>query len=189
MSVQDDNWIFAYGSLLWNPGFEIKESAIGRLEGYARSFCLRSVEHRGTCEVPGLVLGLDPDPQAYVTGMALRVADQIWDQTIAEVRARELVTDAYCETLVPVALRDGRHIRAISFVMRKDHPQYAGGLDLDEQAMIISRAHGGRGPNWEYLLNTASHLRDLGVEDVELSDLAHRVRRILGQDQDHAAGF
>ena len=60
-----------------------------------------------------------------------------------------------------------------------DHDQYCGGLDLEEQAQIIARAHGGRGPNRDYLWSTAEHLDVLGIADPELSRIAQAVRRIV----------
>jgi glutathione-specific gamma-glutamylcyclotransferase len=56
--------------------------------------------------------------------------------------------------------------------------QYVGGLSLEDQACIIARAHGGKGPNRDYLYNTAQHLAELGIEDEELSWLAREVRAI-----------
>ena len=55
-------WVFGYGSLMWNPGFAYDERAIATLPGYARSFCMRSIHHRGTEADPGLVLALDEHP-------------------------------------------------------------------------------------------------------------------------------
>ena len=52
-------WVFGYGSLLWNPGFEPIEKMRADLPGYRRSFCMLSIHHRGTPEDPGLVLALD----------------------------------------------------------------------------------------------------------------------------------
>ena len=52
-------WVFGYGSLLWNPGFEPIEQMRADLPGYRRSFCMLSIHHRGTPEDPGLVLALD----------------------------------------------------------------------------------------------------------------------------------
>lgn len=52
-------WVFGYGSLVWNPGFEAQDRVIASLPDYHRSFCMRSIHHRGTDETPGLVLALD----------------------------------------------------------------------------------------------------------------------------------
>lgn len=172
------HWLFAYGSLMWNPGFEVAELAVARLEGWHRSFCLRSIQHRGTPELPGLVLGLDDAPGAVCAGLALRVAPDRWPEVLAEVRRRELVTDAYREAELPVSLADGRVVNALCYVMRRDHWQYAGALPPEEQARVIASARGGRGANAEYLFNTASHLSELGLADPEMDALARRVRAL-----------
>lgn len=174
-----DLWVFGYGSLLWNPGFAHVETVLASLEGYHRSFCMRSIHHRGSVAEPGLVLALDALEGAQCRGIAFRVAPWAHDETLETLRARELISSAYFETTLPVRLVDGREIEAVSYVIDPDHEQYCGGLPLDEQAEIIARATGGRGPNREYLLNTADHLEELGIEDAELSWLA-RVVRAMG---------
>jgi len=35
-----DLWVFAYGSLIWDPGFEFAEARPALLRGYHRAFCL-----------------------------------------------------------------------------------------------------------------------------------------------------
>src|SRR5205085_9750411 len=52
-------WVFAYGSLLWNPLFPFAEARRARLHGFHRRFCLWSLASRGRPDAPGLVLGLD----------------------------------------------------------------------------------------------------------------------------------
>jgi len=173
-------WVFGYGSLLWKPGFEVAESALAVLPDYHRSFCMRSVHHRGTDVAPGLVLALDAYAGAQCHGQALRVATGREDETLAYLRERELVSSAYFETRLAVDLRDGRQVEAVTFVIDPDHVQYCGSLPLEEQARIIARATGGMGPNAEYLFNTAAHLRDLGIDDVDLDWLDGRVRGMLG---------
>lgn len=171
-------WVFGYGSLIWDPGFTPTETVPAHLAGFARSFCLRSIEHRGTQEAPGLVLGLDEDPMAACRGVALRIASQDHDQVLAYLRARELVTEAYREEILPLTLEDGRNVMALAYVMRRDHWQYAGGLPDDEQIRIIAQAHGGRGPNADYLHNTASHLAQIGMADDNLDRLSQAVRAL-----------
>ena len=171
-------WVFGYGSLLWNPGFEIAESVIGTLPGFARSFCMRSIHHRGTEDAPGLVLALDRQADHACTGMALRVAPGQEAQTLAYLRERELISSAYVERTLDVTLADGRVVAALVYVVDETHVQYCGGLPLEEQAQIIAHAVGGRGPNTEYLWNTAEHLAEIGLHDADLDWLSQRVRTL-----------
>jgi cation transport protein ChaC len=171
-------WVFGYGSLLWNPGFEVAESVIGDLPGYGRSFCMRSIHHRGTIEDPGLVLALDEQPQARCSGMALRVATGKEVETLAYLRERELISSAYVERELTVRLTDGREVIAVVYVIDEAHDQYCGDLPLEEQAQIIAKAVGGRGPNTEYLYNTAAHLEQVGLHDADLAWLHARVKEL-----------
>ena len=173
-------WVFGYGSLMWNPGFPHEDRLIATLPGYHRSFCMRSIHHRGTPEAPGLVLALDPSARAECRGLAFRVPDAERDATLAYLRERELISSAYLERVLDIHLSDGRRIMAVSYVVDTGHVQYCGGLPLEEQAQIIARAVGGRGPNTEYLHNTVAHLAELGIEDADLAWLDARVRTIRG---------
>jgi cation transport protein ChaC len=171
-------WVFGYGSLLWNPGFEVAETAIGTLPDYARSFCMRSIHHRGTVAEPGLVLALDEQVGEACEGVALRVSAGHEAKTLAYLRERELISSAYLEKNISVRLLDGRAVTALVYVIDEAHEQYCGGLPLEDQAQIIARAVGDRGPNTEYLYNTADHLRTVGLHDPALDWLAARVREI-----------
>lgn len=171
-------WVFAYGSLVWNPGFEARERVLAILPGYHRSFCMRSVHHRGTHENPGLVLALDAMEGARCRGVALAVAEHEEDAVLAYLRERELISSAYLEKRLGLHLHDGRQVEAVTYVVDPDHVQYCGGLDLEEQARIIAQAVGGRGPNTEYLYNTTAHLAELGITDRELDWLVRRVRQL-----------
>ncbi|MDC0738861.1 gamma-glutamylcyclotransferase [Cognatishimia sp. SS12] len=170
-------WVFGYGSLLWNPGFEVAEQAVATLHGWHRSFCMSSIHHRGTEAHPGLVLALDAAAQGQCHGLALRVAPGTEEAALKELRARELVSSAYLEKTLPVALADGRDVTAVTYVIDRDHVQYVN-LSLEEQAQVIATAVGGRGPNTDYLHNTARHLAELGIQDAELDWLSQRVEKL-----------
>jgi glutathione-specific gamma-glutamylcyclotransferase len=172
-------WVFGYGSLLWDPGFEVAQSAVATLGGYGRSFCMRSIHHRGTDADPGLVLALDRANGASCRGLALAVAPGQEAQTLAGLRERELISSAYLEKHLDVTLDSGETLRAVTYVIDADHVQYCGGLTLEQQARIIARAVGGRGPNSQYLFNTADHLAEIGLSDPDLEWLSRRVRALL----------
>ena len=176
--MQDGLWVFGYGSLIWNPGFAFAEHRIGRLDGWRRSFCMSSIHYRGTPEQPGLVLALDRAAGEACQGVAFRVAPGAEAETLAYLRERELVSSAYLEERLPVTLDDGRAVEALTYVIDPDHCQYVGGLSLDDQARVIATAHGGNGPNCDYLFSTTAHLDTLGIADADLSWLVARVRAI-----------
>lgn len=178
--MQDSLWVFGYGSLIWHPGFPVAERRIARLTGWHRSFCMRSIHHRGTVEHPGLVLALDRAENANCNGVAFRVEPGAEAETLATLRERELVSSAYLETHLDVTFADGGNVRALAYVIDPDHVQYCGGLPLEEQAQIILSATGGRGPNRDYLFSTVDHLHELGIADPDLDWLAARVRALQG---------
>lgn len=166
----DEFWVFGYGSLMWNPGFAYEQRIEARANGYRRSLCVRSFVHRGTPENPGLVLGLDRGGSCR--GIAFRVADAVRDEVIAYLRERELVTNVYLERQLPVTLKDGRRVPALTYVVDRQHRQYAGALDVREAAAVVSQASGKSGPNHLYVANTLAHMQEMGIRDQWLEQVS-----------------
>ncbi|WP_183902646.1 MULTISPECIES: gamma-glutamylcyclotransferase [Rhizobium] len=172
----DEFWVFGYGSLMWNPGFAFVERSQALVHGYRRSLCVRSWVHRGTQQNPGLVLGLDRGGSCR--GMAFRVAAEDWDEVIAYLRARELVTNVYLERQVPLQLKGGRGVRGVAYVVDRAHTQYAGSLDTVDAARIVHQAQGKSGPNDAYVFNTLTHLKEMGIRDHWLEGVVDEVERL-----------
>jgi glutathione-specific gamma-glutamylcyclotransferase len=170
-----ENWVFGYGSLMWRPGFAFAEQRRARLRGLHRRLCVYSHVHRGTPEHPGLVMGLDRG--GACRGIAYRIAPADWPETLAYLRAREQVTNVYLEVSRRVQLldEDAREVTAVAYAVDRKHAQYAGKLDIDDLLGFIAQGHGISGPCTDYVLSTARHLHDLGVEDRLLQALAHRL--------------
>lgn len=176
--VENGFWVFGYGSLIWQPEFTYAKKHLARLDGYARSFCMWSIHHRGTHDDPGLVLALDEHPGADCEGVAFFVGPDHAPAAIEDLRARELISSAYLEVVRPVVLDTGEQVDALCYVIDTDHVQYCGGLPLENQAQIIARAVGGRGPNTEYLFNTCHGINALGIIDDDLAFLHKRVAEL-----------
>ena len=175
-----DLWVFGYGSLMWRPGFAFEEAFIAELSGYHRSLCVYSHVHRGCPDKPGLVLGLDDG--GHCMGMVFRVVSGARQDVLDYLREREQTTMVYLECNLPVRLLDGsragEQIEAVTYVADHAHKQYAGKLPLAEQARIVQGSHGQSGPNIEYVINTADHLRELEIEDADLFALTDRLRSV-----------
>lgn len=165
-----DLWVFGYGSLMWRPGFPFVESGPGRLRGYHRSLCVLSHVHRGTPERPGLVLGLDRGGSCR--GMAFRVAAADAAATLAYLREREQVTAVYVERVLGVTLDDGRRIEAVTYLVDRRHPQYAGRLPEAELVRLVRQGLGRSGANPDYVRHTHDQLVAMGIPDPMLARLA-----------------
>lgn len=171
-----DLWVFGYGSLMWRPGFQYEEALLAKLHGAHRSLCVLSHTHRGTKERPGLVLGLDQGGSCK--GIAFRVAEENGESVIDYLRKRELDSTVYLERERPVRLGvgDRARIRATLYVVDRTHRQYTGGISRSEALEIVRRSRGNSGPNRDYVINTANHLAELGIDDLFLQWLANRLR-------------
>lgn len=177
-----DLWIFGYGSLMWRPDFPFVERRAARLTGHHRCFCIVSTHHRGSPQRPGLVLGLDRGGACQ--GVAYRVAPEDAARVLQYLRARELVNGVYREALLPLMLLDKNDIseeasphgeresvQAITYIVERCHPSYAGAPTLSRQAFMIRSARGLSGHNLDYLVNTVRHLQAVGIRERVLERL------------------
>jgi glutathione-specific gamma-glutamylcyclotransferase len=166
-------WIFAYGSLMWDPGFPHVQWAPALVYGYHRALCISSNRWRGTPERPGLVLGLDRG--GACRGIAFRVVASDVPTTLDALWAREMRRRIYRPRLLRARLPD-RDVKALAFIADPTHGEYAGHLSVEETAVRVADCCGARGPNLEYLVRTIAHLTELGVRD-------HYLQRVLAAAQ------
>lgn len=178
MTTPQDLWVFGYGSLMWNPGFDFAEQQPAWLMGWHRAFCLYSLHYRGTPAKPGLVLGLDSGGSCR--GVAFRVPGPQAELAVEYLNERELIGYAYEARTLTIALDDGREVPAYSFVADRSHRHYAGDLRLEQAAAIIMDAQGATGLNRDYLINTVRRLEADGFVDRELHALLIEIERQTG---------
>ena len=160
---------------MWRPDFAFVHVRQARIFGFHRSLCVYSHVHRGTPENPGLVLGLDRG--GACRGMAYRVANENWNQTVDYLRRREQATSVYLETGLEMIFDDGQRRRGLAYVIDRAHQQYAGRLDHATMLRLVRQSAGQSGPNPDYVLNTNKQLKEMGIMDKYLSELAQALER------------
>lgn len=168
-----DFWVFAYGSLIWQPGFDFAEVGKATLCGWHRAMCILSTHYRGCAERPGLVLGLDHGGRCR--GLAYRIAPENAEAVRTYLHEREMIGGVYIPKFIRLRLQDGRDVEGYVFVARRDHPQYAGHLSHERAARLIRQGRGCTGSSRDYLASTVAHLDRLGLHDRALRRLLELV--------------
>lgn len=155
------DWVFGYGSLIWNPGFEFRSAHLARLHGYHRQFCIRSARYRGTAQDPGVVLGLAQGGSC--TGMVFELLPQSREAALRMLFDREMPGSFYVPRMLPVYTVDSKRPRlALAFVANTRSPAF---VKLPESEILrrLRVCAGERGPNSEYALRTHESLQAHGV--------------------------
>lgn len=174
-----DVWIFAYGSLIWNPEFDYVEERLSTLSGWRRSFCLGWVRiYRGTPERPGIMLALEGGGSCR--GVSFRLPVENVRDNLERVVRREhpIQWDRLHMKWANVRTEDGP-IRALVVVTDKFHPGYLPGLTEEVIVESIATAAGERGSMAEYLRSTVEHLEGRGIHDQYLWKLQKLVAQRL----------
>ena len=176
LAETDSVWVFAYGSLMWRPGFTYAERSKATLAGYRRRFSVWTVLARGTPAAPGLALALE-EGDGVCHGVAYRLGPGERKAGLETLWLREMLTSVYRPRWVEVSV--GRLATpAIVFVVNKTDEQYAGDLPKAEQASLIAAAHGRLGSCRDYLADTVAELSPHGIEEPELAMLLREVDAI-----------
>jgi cation transport protein ChaC len=181
---EGDIWLFAYGSLMWNSLLDLLETRPATLEGYHRSYCLKTIAGRGNVRLPGRMLSIEPGGETV--GLALRIDPENFEEELRLVWFREMPTGAYRPTWLRLKLQNGEEVPAIVFVAVPTHPFYESDASVDKVAPIVSAAAGPLGTSAEYLFKLEQTLAKYGMTDAYVDALAHRVKRI-GQVPDDPA--
>ena len=177
----DEVWIFAYGSLIWNPAIHFAEREKVLVDGFHRSFCFWTVLGRGCEENPGLMMGLEPGGSS--NGLAYRIDADDLDTELDILFRRELMSYVYKPTWVDATLAESpdKTIKVLAFVVDPEHERFCGELDEPTLVRHIATASGPLGRNCDYLFQLTEHLRELGFTDGPLLELEARVRSYQNQ--------
>ncbi len=178
--LSQDLWVFAYGSLIWDPAVQVDEYRYGTLMGWQRRFCMLLEGGRGTYEKPGLMAALDEGGHCH--GVVFRIAATLVDEETRFMWRREMFAGAYCPVFMEVDTPQGP-VDALAFVMDRANSRYRPDVSPEDAARMIAAAEGRLGPNFDYLDSLVRHLDELEIEDAEMRALhsrASKYRMIVG---------
>jgi len=166
-------WVFAFGSLIWNPAFHFVERRTARIHGFHRRFCLWARAGRGSPERPGLMLSLQSGGSC--SGVAYRLARGAVVTELDVLWRREMSTMAYRPVWTIARTPKGPE-PAIAFSANRDHERYVPGLGDGAVARYLATGAGPMGRCCDYLFDTVAHLHQLGIRDRGLEALEAKVR-------------
>ncbi|KAJ4817829.1 Gamma-glutamylcyclotransferase [Rhynchospora pubera] len=179
-------WVFGYGSLVWNPGFDFDERIIGFIKDYKRVFDVACIDHRGTPENPARTLNLEAEKGAVCWGAAFCVSGG----AEKEAEAMKYLERRECEYDRKISVSFYKEgdcvIPALTGVLvfvstpdRNINKYYLGPAPLDQMARQIATAKGPCGNNREYLFSLERALFEIGHEDDYVIQLANEARKVL----------
>jgi glutathione-specific gamma-glutamylcyclotransferase len=169
-------WVFAFGSLIWNPAFHFDERRIARVHGYHRRFCLWARAGRGSPEFPGLMLSLESGGSC--TGVAYRLPADAAATELDVLWRREMFTLAYRPVWTTARTPQGT-VPVIAFSANRLHERYAPDLDDEAVVRLLASGTGPLGRCCDYLFDTVEHLRQLGIRDRRMEAFEAKVRAAI----------
>ena len=170
-------WIFAYGSLMWNPQFNYDARHVAMIRGYHRAFRVWSRMNRGTPENPGLVLTLERGGSCR--GLVYRIAADRVQEEMGRIWKREMTYGSYVPKWLRCQVGD-EMISALAFTVNRNCTGYTGEISQEVMVHAMAHARGQYGAAHEYLFNTITTLREHGIRDARVEHLANLVKVKLG---------
>lgn len=179
----DDLWVFAYGSLMWDPGIRFAEVRRTRLPDHSRRFILKDIYGaRGTPEAPGLMAALDVG--SGCEGLMFRVDRSNIEVETEVLWRREKVAPAYTPTFVQAQIQD-RSVTALTFVADHEADTIEPDLTRDEQIRFMATGTGFLGSSRDYLKNIAEHFEALGIQDEDVVALFQDTEAYIKANSSH----
>lgn len=171
-----DLWVFAYGSMMWDPALDFTEVRRAWLPGHARRFNLCDVYGaRGTHEAPGLMAALDRGDGCH--GLAFRVPAESVEAETRNLWAREMTLPSYLPRLLPVDI-DSECVIALTFLADHDADMIRSDVTREEQVRYLATGTGFLGSSRYYLETIARQFAALGIDDPEVGSLIADVQAV-----------
>ena len=167
-------YIFAYGSLMWNPEFAWDARHVATVRGYHRAFRIWSRINRGTPENPGLVLTLECGGSCR--GLIYRIDPDRVQEEMSRIWKREMTYGSYRPKWLNCIVGE-QSIRALAFTVNRQCTGYTGEIPLEVAVEAIASARGRYGAAHDYLFKTTETLRQHGIRDSRVEHLTALVKK------------
>jgi cation transport protein ChaC len=172
-------WCFGYGSLMWDSWereFAGTRVEGAELRGFHRAFNKASTRNWGSKANPGPTLGLEPDSNGAVIGVAFSFSDNKQPTVIERLRAREggsFTLEAH-SLLLSCPLRT---VTGLVPINSRSARTYIGDLPLAQRIAMAKAAHGTSGSCAEYVWNVHAELGALGIRDAYVEEFASQLAK------------
>ena len=163
----DPLFVFAYGSLIWNPEFEPAGRERATVYGWHRSFSLKIQRWRATSDQPGLMMVLERGGQC--NGIVFELSDDRRQEALRALMGREIKYREVIDMVrwLPVRTKAGVR-KALTFWASTKRIGLTKPLPAEQASFLIARACGQGGSCAEYLHNTIVDLCAEGIYDRNL---------------------
>lgn len=167
-------WVFAYGSLIWDPGIYFTEMRRAFVPTVQRRFILKDIGGgRGSADNPGVMAALDHGDGC--DGMVFRIAAENVDAETYWLWMRERTGAAYHPAFVAAETAHGT-VQALTFLADHDSIFIDASMTHEQQVQFCASGKGFFGTSLEYVENIAKHFDELGIVDAGVTRLLHDAR-------------
>ena len=174
--MNDDLWVFGYGSIIWRVDFPYVEQQPAYIKDWSRRFWQGSIDHRGTPSSPGRVVTLISQPGEVCRGRAYRVGQEHRDEVLASLDHRE--KGGYERLNIDIFFDETNFTPGITYHATSGNPNYLGEAPYSDIAKQIASAHGPSGSNTEYVYKLYESLQQMNATDAHVDSVLQEVRLI-----------
>jgi len=181
--MNDDLWVFAYGSIIWRVDFPYIEQQPAYIKNWTRRFWQGSTDHRGIPGRPGRVVTLVSDPGEVCRGRAYRVSQDRQDEVLASLDHRE--KGGYERLVIDIFFSEANFTPGVTYHATPENPNYLGEAPYCDIAKQITSAHGPSGSNTEYIYKLHESLQQMNATDNHVNSVLQEVRLIEEYSSKH----
>lgn len=158
---EKDLWVFGYGSLIWDPGFQFSEVVRAHASEWQRRFILKDeYGGRGTVEKPGVMAALDRGDGCH--GLAFRINERQLEEETRILWRRERVAEAYKPGFIELETSVGP-LTALTFVVDHSARMIDADMTWDEQVRFCATGVGQFGTSLDYVENLVTHFKAMKI--------------------------